>query len=50
MKGYVTWIAVAGYVCLAVVDFIGGNVEQGLVKLGLAIGLFGLGRKIEKGG
>jgi len=49
MKGYVTWVAVAGYLLLAAVDFIGGNVEAGLAKVGLAVAFFGIGRKIEKG-
>uniref|UniRef100_A0A6M3LIJ5 Holin n=1 Tax=viral metagenome TaxID=1070528 RepID=A0A6M3LIJ5_9ZZZZ len=50
MKGYVTWIAVAGYAALAVVDILNGATETALTKIGLAIGLLGIGRKIEKNG
>jgi hypothetical protein len=48
MKGWVTWVAVAGFVLLAVVDFANGDYDAAMTKLTAAGGLIGIGRKIEK--
>lgn len=48
MKGWKTWVAVAGFILLAVWQIAQGNVEQGLAHLAVALGLLGLGHKIEK--
>jgi hypothetical protein len=48
IHGWKTWLAIAGLVALAVVDAINGNIETALEKIGLALGLLGLGHKIEK--
>ena len=48
MGGYKTWIAIAGFVCLAVYDIINGQVDQALTKIAAALALLGIGAKIEK--
>jgi len=49
MGGWITWVAVAGLVLLAVVDFYNGEYQKAIEKLTAAGGLIGIGRKIEKG-
>jgi hypothetical protein len=48
MKGWVTWLAVAGFSLLAVVDFYNGDYDAAMTKLAGAGGLLGIGRKIDK--
>ncbi len=50
MGGYKTWLAVAGMVILGVVDILNGAIEIGITKIVGALGLLGLGAKIEKNG
>jgi hypothetical protein len=50
VKGWITWVSVAGFVLLAAVDFYNGNYDQAVTKLTAAGGLVGIGRKIEKNG
>ena len=48
MKGWKTWLAVAGLAALGVNDIVNGDIEQGVVKLTNALALIGIGHKIEK--
>jgi len=48
MKGYKTWLAVAGMVILGAVDILDDQLEQGITKIIAALGLLGIGHKIEK--
>jgi hypothetical protein len=48
MKGWVTWLAVAGLSLLAVVDFCNGDYDAAMTKMAGAGGFLGLGRKIDK--
>ncbi len=48
MRGWVTWVSVAGFVMLAAVDLYNGDYDAAVTKLTAAGGLVGLGRKIEK--
>ena len=48
MGGWVTWVAIAGTVCLAIVDFVAGATEAGAAKIAAAVAMLGIGRKIEK--
>ncbi len=48
MGGYITWIAIAGTVLLAIVDFVAGANEAGAAKIAAAVAMLGIGRKIEK--
>jgi hypothetical protein len=50
MKGWKTWLAAACTAGLGVVNIIDGNVETGAQQLVLALGMVGLGHKIEKSG
>jgi len=50
MKGWKTWLGVIGMAALAVYDFSNGDVEQALVKITAAMGLLGVGHKIDKAG
>lgn len=48
MKGWVTWVGVAGMLALGFYNIVIGNVEEGAAFFAAAVGLFGIGRKIEK--
>lgn len=48
MKGWKTWLAVGGFVALAVLDFYNGDHESGMAKVAAALAALGLGHKIEK--
>lgn len=48
MKGWKTWLACAGLVALAVVDFVNNDIQPGVEKLTGALALFGIGHKVEK--
>lgn len=48
MGGWKTWVAVAGMVLLAVVDAANGDFDAAGSKVMAALGLVGLGHKIEK--
>ncbi len=48
MKGWKTWLAVAGMVILGIVDIFNGASEQGITKIVGALALIGIGHKIEK--
>jgi hypothetical protein len=49
MKGWVTWTGVVGLILLAVVDGVNGDIEAAVAKISTAIGMVGIGRKVEKG-
>ena len=48
MGGYKTWMAVLGMVILGVLDIINGQSETGITKIVAALGMLGIGAKIEK--
>jgi hypothetical protein len=48
MGGWVTWLAVLGFVALGVVDIVNGDVDAAMVKFTAALAALGLGRKVEK--
>ena len=48
MKGYVTWIGVAGLVLSAAYDLYQGDVDSAMTKFASAIGLLGIGRKADR--
>jgi hypothetical protein len=48
MKGWKTWLACAGLVALAVVDFVNNDTQAGIEKLTGALACLGIGHKIEK--
>lgn len=48
MKGWKTWLAVAGLLALAVVDFYNDDLEAALTKVTAALAAIGIGHKIEK--
>ena len=49
MGGWKTWAAAAGLFAIGVFEIIEGNTESGAGRVVLAVGLIGLGHKIEKG-
>ena len=49
MKGWKTWLAAAGTAALGIVDIVNGEVETGVMKIVAALGLVGVGHKLEKG-
>lgn len=49
MGGWKTWAAAVGLALLGGVDLVNGDLEQALTKLSAAMGLVGLGHKIDKG-
>jgi len=50
MKGWKTWVAIAGLVCMSVIDFTNGDIEAGMTKLTSALAAYGIGHKVEKSG
>ena len=48
MGGWKTWLAAIGTAALGVVEIVDGNVEAGITKLVAAVGLIGLGNKLDK--
>jgi len=48
MKGYKTWAAAIGMAILGIVDIIDGQAETGITKIVAALGLVGIGHKVEK--
>jgi hypothetical protein len=50
MKGWKTWLAAACTAGLGVVSIINGDVASGAQQIVLALGMIGLGHKIEKAG
>ena len=48
MGGWKTWAAVAGLALLAMVDAANGDFDAAGAKIMAALGLVGLGHKIEK--
>ena len=48
MKGWKTWASVAGLVILGVVDIVNGDTPAGMQKIIGALGLIGIGHKVEK--
>lgn len=50
MAGWKTWLAAAGLGILGAVDLIEGDLEAALTKLSAALGLIGIGHKIQKAG
>lgn len=48
MGGWVTWLSVAGFAILGVVDVAMGNIPMAMTKFTAALSALGLGRKIEK--
>ena len=49
MGGWKTWTAAAGLVLLAVADVANGDIEAAGTKVMAALGLVGLGHKVDKG-
>jgi hypothetical protein len=50
MKGWKTWLAAACTAGLGVVSIVNGDVAAGTPQIVLALGMVGLGHKIEKAG
>jgi hypothetical protein len=48
MRGWKTWVAVAGLALLAAVDLSNGDTEAALEKAAGALALVGIGHKVEK--
>lgn len=48
MKGWKTWLAAACTAGLGVVSIVNGEMETGIQQIVLALGMVGLGHKIEK--
>lgn len=48
MGGWKTWIAAIALAALGVVDVVNGDLETGVAKISAALGMVGLGHKIEK--
>jgi len=48
MKGWVTWLSSTGLIFLGFLRIYQGDIENGLMLVGIAGGLIGLGRKTEK--
>lgn len=48
MKGWKTWAAVVSLALLGIVDLANGDIPSGITKLTAALGLVGVGHKIEK--
>ena len=49
MGGWKTWASALGLFAIGVFEIIEGNTESGAGRIVLAVGLIGLGHKIEKG-
>lgn len=49
MRGWKTWLAAVCLGVLAGIDVYDGEIDSGMSKLAAAIGMVGLGHKIEKG-
>lgn len=50
LGGWKTWLAALGLAFLGAVDLIEGDLEAALTKLSAALGLIGIGHKIQKAG
>lgn len=50
MKGWKTWLAAACTAGLGIISIASGDTAQGVQQLTLALGLIGIGHKIEKAG
>lgn len=50
MTGWKTWVAAIALAALGVIDIVNGDADQGMTKLISALGIVGIGHKIEKGG
>ena len=48
MKGWKTWVAVVCTAALGILSISNGDTTAGLQQLSLALGMLGLGHKIEK--
>jgi hypothetical protein len=48
MKGWKTWLAVGCTAVLGTLNIVNGDTAGGLQQPTLALGMFGLGHKIEK--
>jgi len=48
MGGWKTWTAAGAFFLLGAVDVANGDIEAGLAKITFALGLIGIGHKIEK--
>ena len=48
MGGWKTWAAAAGLFAIGVFEIVEGNTESGAGRIVLALGLIGIGAKIEK--
>ena len=48
MGGYKTWIAVAGAILLGIYRLMEGEVQEAMTLFTFALGLLGIGSKIEK--
>lgn len=50
MKGWKTWLAVGGMLLLGIADIVNDQTESGITKIVAAVGMLGIGHKIEKHG
>ena len=48
MKGWKTWVGAAGMAIVGIYEISEGQVELGVSKIALALGMIGLGHKVEK--
>lgn len=48
MKGWKTWLAAGATAALGIVSLANGEAETGMQQLVLALGMVGIGHKIEK--
>lgn len=48
MSGWKTWAAAVGLCALGIYEIALGNTDSGLERIVLAVGLVGIGHKIEK--
>ena len=48
MGGWKTWVAALGTAALGVVEIANGDAESGITKLVAAVGLVGIGNKLDK--
>lgn len=48
MGGYITWISIACWIILSVIDLYNGQFDNAIIKITAALGFLGIGRKVEK--
>lgn len=50
MKGWKTWVGAIGMAIVGIYEISEGQVESGVGKIALGLGLIGVGHKVEKAG